>query len=385
MKRPTRVLEIRSVRGIGGGPEKTILLGAAQADPARYHVIVCYLRDLRDDVFGIEGRAAGIGVDYTEIRERHSFDLSVWPALRRLVRERQIDIVHSHDYKTDLLAWLLHRRDGVRVLATAHGWSGFTIRERRLYYPGDKRILARLPRVVAVSPLIRDELTRYGADPARVSLILNGIDPEAFKWDGNRVAAARSSLALEPGSVVLGSVGRLEVEKRYDILIEVFGDLYARRPELRLVIAGEGSLRPELEALITRRGLNAVCRLVGHVDDVGGFYHALNVFVQTSDTEGTPNAVLEAMALRTPVVATAAGGTVALMTDGIHGLIVPVGSRDALTAALDRTISDPAAAAARADASRTRVEQQLSFKARMAALEAIYDELMAGPATRVAA
>ena len=361
------------------------LLGAAQADPARYHVIVCYLRDLRDDVFGIEGRAAGIGVDYTEIRERHSFDLSVWPALRRLVRERHIDIVHSHDYKTDLLAWLLHRRDGVRVLATAHGWSGFTVRERRLYYPGDKRILASLPRVVAVSPQIREELLRYGADRDRVSLILNGIDPEEFKWDRSRVAAARASFSIQPDNVVLGSVGRLEVEKRFDILIDVFAELYVRRPELRLLVAGEGSLRRELESLIARRGLDSVCRLVGHVDDVVGFYHALNVFVQTSDTEGTPNAVLEAMALRTPVVATAAGGTAALMTNGVHGLMVAVGSRDSLAEALEQALNDPSAAAGRADAARVRVELELSFRARMASLEAIYDDLMARPAKRVAA
>ena len=385
MKRPTRVLEIRSVRGIGGGPEKTILLGAAQADPARYHVVVCYLRDSRDDVFSIDGRAEAIGVDYMEIRERHSFDVSVWPALRRLVRDREIDIVHSHDYKTDLLAWLLHRRHGVRVLATAHGWSGFTVRERRLYYPGDKRILASLPRVVAVSPQIRQELTRYGADPARVSLILNGIDPQAFKWDRNRVAASRAAFAIDPANVVLGSVGRLEIEKRFDILIDAFAELHERRPDMRLLIAGEGSLRGELEALIARYRLGSACRLVGHVDDVVGFYHAINVFVQSSDTEGTPNAVLEAMALQTPVVATAAGGTAALMTNGVHGLIVPVGSRDALTEALERTIIDPVAAATRADASRARVEQQLSFKARMALLEAIYDELMAGPEKRVAA
>src|SRR5450759_4513640 len=110
MARPIRVLELRSVRGTGGGPEKTILLGAARADRSRFAVPVCYIRDLRDDVFEIDRRARASAVDYVEISERHSFDPAIWGALRRLVHERQIDIVHAHDYKTDLLAWALADR-----------------------------------------------------------------------------------------------------------------------------------------------------------------------------------------------------------------------------------------------------------------------------------
>src|SRR5262245_54089408 len=106
MTRPIRILELRSVRGTGGGPEKTILLGAARSDPAQFAVTVCYIRDRRDAVFAIDHKAGQLEVDYVEIHERNSFDPSIWPALKRLVREKRIDIVHAHEYKTDLLAWL---------------------------------------------------------------------------------------------------------------------------------------------------------------------------------------------------------------------------------------------------------------------------------------
>ena len=98
---PIRILELRSVRGTGGGPEKTILLGAARSDPARFAVTVCYIRDARDEVFSIDKRAAAMGVDYEEVVERHSFDPSVLGAIGSLIRRRRIDIVHAHDYKTD--------------------------------------------------------------------------------------------------------------------------------------------------------------------------------------------------------------------------------------------------------------------------------------------
>src|SRR4051812_35566812 len=133
INRPVRILELRSVRGTGGGPEKTILLGAARAD-RRFPVTVCYIRDNRDAAFGITGRAAGLGIDYVEIVEGGSFDPRVLPALQRLVRERGIDIVHAHDYKTDLLALLLARLEQTIAVATAHGWIGHSRRERLLYY-----------------------------------------------------------------------------------------------------------------------------------------------------------------------------------------------------------------------------------------------------------
>lgn len=375
MKPPIRVLELRSVRGTGGGPEKTILLGAAAADPGRLAVTVCYLRAPRDPLFGIGEQARRLGIDYQEIVERHPLDPGVLAALRSLVRERGIRIVHSHEYKTDVLAWLLARREGVVPLATVHGWTGHSRRERWLYYPIDKRLLTRFPRLLAVSGEIRRELLRRGARPERVTTLLNGIDPAAFRRDPCRAPAVRSALGLAPGDTVLGSVGRLEPQKRFDRLLEVFAALRRERPALRLVLVGEGSARGELEAAARRLGVEQDVRLLGHRTDVADLHHALDLFVQSSDYEGTPNVVLEAMALETPVVATAAGGTAELIEDGVHGLIVPTGDADRLRGAIERALDDPEATARRTAAARTRVEGPLSFQARLHAVEAIYEEL----------
>ena len=107
MSNPIRILELRSVWGTGGGPEKTIVLGAARADRRRFQVTVVYIRDARDEVFDIGSSARRAGVDYVEVTERHSADWLVLSALRCLVRDRKIDIVHAHDYKTNLLALIL--------------------------------------------------------------------------------------------------------------------------------------------------------------------------------------------------------------------------------------------------------------------------------------
>lgn len=373
---PVRVLELRSVRGTGGGPEKTILMGAAMADPKRAQVTVCYLRDQRDTVFGMDQRATQAGVDYVEIPERHSFDPSVWPQLRRMVAERRIDLVHAHDYKTDILALLLAKATGIAALSTVHGWTGHSTRERLCYYPADKKVLSRFSRLIAVSSEIGRELTRYGADPTRITTVLNGIDPRQFRRDESLVRSARAALALGPDEVAIGAVGRLEPQKRFDLLLEAFAVVHARRPNTRLFIVGDGSQRDPLAAQIGALGLTESCTLVGHTNDVRPSYHAFDLFVQSSDYEGTPNTVLEAMALETPIVATDAGGTAELVHDGVHGRIVPIGRVDRLIHGMQEALTDTHSARKMADRARMRVEGELSFEARVRKVEGIYAEMM---------
>ncbi len=376
MSRPIRILELRSVRGTGGGPEKTILQGAARADPARFAVSVCYIRDRRDEAFGVTARATGAAIDYQEIEERHSLDPSIWPALGRVIADRRPDIIHAHDYKTNLLGLMLWRATGVLPLSTAHGWTGHSRRERFVYYPFDKRVLARYPRLVAVSSDIRNELVRHGARPERVTTILNGIDHRLFRREPAREAAERAALGIDAGATVIGAVGRLEPQKRFDLLMDAVALLRPSRPDLRLVIVGDGSLRGALASHMAARSLADCCIFTGHTLDIAGVHHAFDLFVQSSDYEGTPNAVLEAMALESPIVATGVGGTAELALDGVHGVIVEPGDARILADAITSTLADPPAARRRARAARSRIERELSFDARMQHLEAVYEEMM---------
>src|SRR5712692_10095823 len=376
LARPVRVLELRSVWGTGGGPEKTLLLGAARSNPLRVKTTVCYIRDKRDPVFAVDRQARALGVDYVEAQERNSFDPAAWAAVRRIVRDRQIDIVHAHDYKTNVIALFLARAEGSIPLSTVHGWTGHSRRERWIYYPADKFLLGRFPRLIAVSSEIERTLIRAGAKPENVSTILNGIDHELFRRDRSREGAQRSALGLTADDIVIGSVGRLEPQKRFDLLLDAVAELRLTNPRLCVVVAGDGSLRARLDEQARARFPPGRCLLLGHRTDIRELHHAFDVFVQSSAYEGTPNAVLEAMALETPVVATDVGGTAELLDQQIHGLIVPSGSASALVDAIGRTLGDRPSALARAVAARRHIEQSLSFDSRMRKVETIYFELM---------
>jgi glycosyltransferase involved in cell wall biosynthesis len=143
-----------------------------------------------------------------------------------------------------------------------------------------------------------------------------------------------------------------------------------------VLIAGDGSQRDSLQAHLEQLGLQGRCRLLGH-EDVPLLHHAFDLFVQSSRYEGTPNAVLEAMALESPIVATDAGGTAEIARHGHEALIVPCQDEQAITAALLDAIRDPEARAERVRAARQRVETELSFETRMRKVEAIYDRLAA--------
>lgn len=373
---PVRVLELRSVRGTGGGPEKTILLSARDMNPQRVATTVCYIRDERDDVFSIDRRAAAMGVDYVEVRERQSFDFRAWSTVRQLVRDRRIDIVHSHEYKTDLLAWWLSLVEPVTPVSTVHGWSGESWRERFIYYPADRIILTRFPSVIAVSTEIRDGLLRTGVRPGRLLTVLNAIDHRAFRRDAGRGAIRRADAGFSADDVVVGTIGRLEPGKGLEMLLDVVAGLRGSDPRLHLVIVGDGTLRPALERRAQSLFPAGVCRFLGHQPDVIAAHETFDLFVHSSDHEGTPNAVLEAMALQTPVVATDAGGTAELLHDGVHGRIVPCRDPAALAAGIVEALRDTDITAARTKAARRRVEGTLSFEARLATMTHLYEQLM---------
>jgi glycosyltransferase involved in cell wall biosynthesis len=132
-----------------------------------------------------------------------------------------------------------------------------------------------------------------------------------------------------------------------------------------------------MDTQIQRLRLGNSVRLLGHRLDIAALHSAFDLFVQSSEYEGTPNSVLEAMAMETPLVATDVGGTRELAFADVHGLIVPPRDTAALTRAMADALRDPVAARARAVAARRRIEGELSFAERTRRLEAIYDALVA--------
>jgi glycosyltransferase involved in cell wall biosynthesis len=258
-----------------------------------------------------------------------------------VVRAARYDIIDAWLYPTDVMAGLLRTITGTPIVVVGR---------RNLWdFEGDlgpieQRVAAfayrRVDAVVANSAAVAADTIRRGlVDPAKVRIIRNGVEL-IQPLTADRRLEVRARLGAGDG-LLLGCVANYRPIKRLDLVIDSFAPLAATDPTITLALVGEGPLRHDLQAQIDRLGLGGRVRLHGAELDARSLYAAFDVVVQGSDSEGLPNAMLEAAAAGRAVVATAVGGTTEVVIDGQTGLTVPVGDAVALTAALRRMITDP--------------------------------------------
>jgi L-malate glycosyltransferase len=212
-------------------------------------------------------------------------------------------------------------------------------------------------------------LAEEGCRPERVALVRNGLDLALFDAQAARPPAA---LPVREGEFVVALVGNLWPVKGYRTLVEAAALLREAHPHLRFVCAGEGSERPYLERRIGELGLKGRVFLLGHRTDVPSLLSRVHALCLCSSAEGLPNAVMEAMAARLPVVATRVGGTPELVDDGVTGVLVRPGDPAELAIRLHDLITHPERARQMGLRGRAYVESELSLDRMAVAHDALY-------------
>lgn len=272
---------------------------------------------------------------------------------RRLPHVGAIYAVHA---KTGAHAVALGRTLALPVLvklacAGPHGDFASLAREpegRRL-----RGLLGQADRVLCLSNELEREAIAEGLDRDRFVRVRNGVDLARFSPEGKK-AELPPELGLVPGAPLVLAVGRLDLQKRLDVLLRAFARVQERFPAARLALAGEGPLAAELRDLARSLGLESRVAFLGTRTDVPDLLRAASVFVLASESEGLSNALLEALASGVPVVASAIAANREVVADGREGLLVPVADADGLARAIERVLGDPALAASLAAAGRAR-------------------------------
>jgi glycosyltransferase involved in cell wall biosynthesis len=289
--------------------------------------------------------AAGVDVHHVHLPQRSPLGvLRAAADARRAVRRYSPDVAVAHNVSASVVGRLATLGMRLPVLTVFHGVA-----------PGDYRNAARLLSrtsscVVAVSEAIAGRLLASGLRGRQPRVIRNAVDTRPVDQDA---AAARQELGLDEGVPVALCLARMEPQKRHDVLI----DAWASVPEpALLLLAGDGSLRPELEARARTAGLGDRVRFLGNRSDVQRLLRAADITVLTSDWEGLPIAVLESLAADRPVVATDVDGLREVIGDGGGRLVAP---RDpaGTAAAVRELLEDPVARAAAAAAGRRTLER----------------------------
>jgi len=328
-----------------------------------------------------------LGVAVLIVDEQRTTALGILSRLTRFFREQQIDFVHTHRYKDSVLGALAAKLAGVpHVVRTVHGlrepMTGWNTLKFRIYEALERAVLLCFADlVVAVSRSMADMLRRSGYRPTSVTQIHNGINLGTIAARRSR-DEVRRQLGIDPAAFVIGTAGRLSPVKGQAGLLRAVRQIRDAQPGTICVMVGGGPLEAELRAEATTLGIAEACRFTGARDDVHDLVGAMDVFVLPSLSEGIPMALLEAMALGTPVVASAVGGVPEVIQDGVNGLLVPAGDHRLLAAACVQLAGDRAYAQTLADRARRFVEERFSHERSGRALLAAYRSVALIPKTR---
>lgn len=384
--RPVRVARVIARLNIGGPAQHTILL-AAGLDRSRFATTL---------VSGVVGRAEGDftgaalarGVSPIVIPElgrpiRPARDLAALVKLVRLFRRLRPDIVHTHTAKAGTLGRVAARIAGVP--ATVHTFHGhvldgyFSPAVTRLFLGMERALARRTDRLVTVSPRLRADLLAMGIGrPERVEVIPLGLDLERFRKACPGVPTLRSSLDLASGARLLGIVGRLVPIKDHATLFQALALLDAHGPPAHLAVIGDGEERFRLEALANRLELGARIHFLGWRHDLETILPELDVVVCASRNEGTPVALIEAMAAGVPVLSTDVGGVADLITHGETGWLVRPGDPSGLAHAIRNLLGDEALRGRLAAAGRPVALERHGVEGLIRRVEALYTELLDG-------
>jgi glycosyltransferase involved in cell wall biosynthesis len=330
-----------------------------------------------------EGRLAD------ELR-KHGVEVKVIPesihSFLRIVRQGEaflkggdFKILHSHRYKENLLAALLSWRCRVPVVVrTQHGRPEPFEGKARIKHGAVQQIDRLTARrstdcIIAVTRDLREYILKY-ADPGKVTYIHNGIDIEEV-CSALSSREAKESLGIPAGSLVIGTAGRLEPVKRLDLFLATSSLLAKEHPSARFVIAGDGSEETRLRALSSSSGLGEKVLFLGHRDNIYDVLRSLDLFLMTSDHEGLPTALLEAMYLGVPVVARRVGGIPEVVEDGVQGLLIPSDDPAVMSEGCLKLLRDAGLRAQLADAGKRRIIEHFTSERAAAEVAKLYVKL----------
>jgi len=298
---------------------------------------------------------------------------AILPALRRLIVDRGIDVVHCHGYDATWwsVATLATLRDRPKLIVTCHGWIK-TKPKLKLMSALDRTANRRAAGVIVVS----DELIATALDGSRrakvFALVPNAIPLRAVRTE----PTARRQWGLPLNRFLVGAMGRLALEKRHDIFVEACRLIAPQRSDVHFVLAGGGPLRAALTKQVAAAGLTDRFHLLGVVDDPEALLSELAVVVQPSDTETTSRVVLEAMMQARPVVATDVGGTETLVQHGVDGVLVPPGSSHLIATEVLSLLAAPEVAAHLGERARQTATTRFDSGAMAAAVDDVYGAVL---------
>jgi glycosyltransferase involved in cell wall biosynthesis len=366
-----RILHISSARSLGGGERH--LADLANALAQRGHQVYAALPSrspLREELYALPAQ------NIFTLRLRNALDITSALELSRLVREHRIEIVHAHVARDYPLAALATRRNRLAKLVIT----------RHVLFPLNRLhsiTLSHVARVICVSHAVKRALSTWKIfDAGKIIVIPNGIDfrrLDASLENFDR-EEFRRQMKIPPESLLIGTIGEIKKQKGHEDFLRAASLVARERKDAHFVITGAdttrtGEHRASLEDLIAELNLTKRVHFTGWLDDVAPLMAALDLYVSASHTESFGLAIVEAMALGLPVVATATEGAQEIINHDDAGVLVPIGDVEAMASALLRLLEDAKTRKHVGTIARTTARTRFSLERMVDETEKVYFEV----------
>lgn len=316
-----------------GGVQKLAIDLASKIDRSQVELRLLSLAPRSGQIF--EEKADELGLDVTYLSKRKGVDLSVIPQIFRAIREFKPDVLHANQRTVTylllpmLLCRVKRRFYAVHSLADrdAHGIDRWMLKLANRFF-GLK--------LIAISDFCKQSIVDvYHVNPSSVSCVYNGVDLDSF-------ARCAPYEQMREDEIRFISIGSFLPLKNKALMLDAFKLVHDKYPHTRLVLLGDGVQRKEIEAQAVSLGIDQVVTFLGNVGNVAEELEKAHIYLMSSDYEGLPVVLLEAMAAGLPIITTKAGGSVDVVKDGVNGILTEVGDCAAFAQAMERLTQDRA-------------------------------------------
>lgn len=313
-------------------------------------------------------------VHYIPMKSR--FDFGAVNQLVRIIKDRNIDIIHTHGYKSDILGIVAAKRAGIKCVSTPHGFAKNAGIKLALFIFFGNVMLRFFDAVVPLSDELMRDMERLKIPKRKTHFIRNGVDLRDIDETLNQIEKHQDSTTNTKDTKYIGFIGQLIPRKGIPDLIEVFDMLHASDKSLKLLLIGDGQQRQELESMVATKKSHANIEFLGFRQDRLELLNQFDLFVMTSSLEGIPRCMMEAMAVGVPVVAYDIPGVDQLIEHEVTGLLAPLGDKEALRAQCERILTNTELAEQLAKAARAKVDEKYSAARMAKEYVAIYEQLL---------
>ena len=369
-----RVLHLRDSGGLFGAERVILNIIRNKKINGLKHELCCMIENSKDSIKLLE-EARLIKIDNSSLLVKNKFDLYSILVLRKKLLYSKIDIVHSHDFKSNFYSLMSTIGTKIKRVTTAHGST--LNRSLKFYSIIDTLFTLRFfHKIITVSPQLTEYYLKNKFNKNSVIEVLNGFDPSIFKDDSQNLAQKTSFDKLDNYSIKIGSIGRLYPEKGVDLLLKSIAQIRAVFPSIGLIIAGDGPEKKNLENMAKSLGIENNVYFVGNVEAIKDIYQFIDIFVLSSLREGLPNVILEAMYFEKPIISTSIGAIPFVLKDNEMAYLVPPGDISSLKMAIIKMLINMKHSKKMAKNAKKELLTNFTVEKMVEKIENIYTELL---------